>query len=101
MWIALNNSFLSIVAHTERSDKLLIRARMPGDIERVFPDADVFTLEHADYKYRAVIDRGDVGNVIADLIEDIDYPDFKSSVADQDRHDAYLKIWSVMRGMQH
>ena len=101
MWIALNDSFISIVAHRERADKLLVRARLPGDIEAVFPDAQVFSVPGADYKYRAVVDRAEVGNAIADRIDDIEYDDFKSSVPDQKRHDAYLKIWSVMQGEQH
>jgi len=100
MWIALNDSFVSIVAHRERADKLLVRARLPGDIEAVFPDAQVFSVSGADYKYRAVIDRTEVGNILADRADDIEYDDFKSSVTDQRRHDAYLSIWSIMRGMQ-
>ena len=100
MWIALNNSFLSVVSHRDHPDKLLVRARIEGDIERIFAYADVFSAPRSDYKYRAVIDRADVSSVIADLVDDIEYDDFKSSVTDQKRHDAYLKIWSIMRGMQ-
>ena len=41
MWIALNDSFLSIVATPEDPDTLVVRARFKGDIEAVFPGADV------------------------------------------------------------
>lgn len=52
MWIMLNNAFLSIVENRNNKDELLVRARIEGDIERVFPEADSFQDEQADYKYR-------------------------------------------------
>jgi hypothetical protein len=37
----MNKSFLSIVADLDNPDNLLVRARIRGDIERLFPEADV------------------------------------------------------------
>lgn len=39
MWVFLNNSFLSIVAHRDKPDVLIVRARRAGDIEAIFPQA--------------------------------------------------------------
>lgn len=47
MWICTNKSFLSIVADRSNNENLLVRARISGHIENVFPDASVFTMENA------------------------------------------------------
>ena len=57
MWIQFNNVFLSIVENREKTKELLVRARVKGDIEKVFPEADVFEHNNADYKYRAFISK--------------------------------------------
>ena len=57
MWIVLNNSFLSIVKNRNDENELLVRARVSGDIEKVFNNADVFEDANADYKYRSYLDR--------------------------------------------
>ena len=57
MWVCLKNSFLSIVSKDCRPDELMVRARRPGDIEKVFPDAKVTRNTGSDYLYRAVVPR--------------------------------------------
>ena len=100
MWICTNKSFLSVVADRDNVANLLVRARMNGHIENVFPDANVFTMEAADYKYRALICRGEVQRAITNQLSKIDYDNFKNSVGDRQLHDAYLKIWRVMYELQ-
>ena len=39
MWIILNKSFLSIVKNRNDENELLVRARVKGDIQRVFKNA--------------------------------------------------------------
>ena len=56
MWVFLNNS-LSIVENRNNKEELLVRSRIKGDIEKVFPDSDVFEMENSDYKYRSFIKR--------------------------------------------
>ena len=43
MWLFTSKTFLSVVADKDQPDgpKLLVRSRVQGDIEEVFPDADV------------------------------------------------------------
>lgn len=100
MWICLNQAFLSIVNHPEDPDLLLVRARRPGDIEHVFPEATVLRMPGRDYLYRAAIERAKVGSVLASQAPKIDYPNFKNSVANAELHDAYAKVWGVMAGLQ-
>jgi hypothetical protein len=99
MWIMLSDAFLSIVA-AEYPDELLVRARAKGDIERVFPRAKVVYTPRGDYHYRANVNRQVVIDEITVEIINIDYPNFKNSVAQKDRHLAYLRVWSVMMGFQ-
>lgn len=102
MWIMLNNAFLSIVENRNNKDELLVRARIEGDIERVFPEANSFQDEQADYKYRAFVLRKEVEKVIALKVSEINYENFKGSISPEDRsrHDAYLRVWSEMHKTQ-
>lgn len=100
MWIFFNDAFLSIVAHRHQPDMLLVRSRARGDIERVFPDADVSHSPDADYAYRATLAREEVAKAIASQIESIGYPNFKSSIKEPDRHHACMDVWSVMHQFQ-
>ncbi len=101
MWIFTNQAFISIVDKGDPSGKiLLVRARHDGDIERVFPDAAVQMGGGTDYGFRARIDHEQVATVLADSIRTIDYGNFKTTVTEPDRHDAYLDVWQTMYAYQ-
>lgn len=100
MWIMSNTGFLSIVAHRELPDTLLVRARRTGEIESIFPNAQTLRTPDADYLFRAVISRNEVAQVIAQQLHDINYDNFKNSVQDPRLHDAYFDTWSVMHHYQ-
>lgn len=103
MWICLNSAFLSIVTPKSadpNSEMLLVRARRPGDIEGVFPDAKVEKRPERDYLFRALVPREKVAMVIAAQVMDIGYPNFKNSVRDKKLHDAYGKTWHTMAALQ-
>lgn len=100
MWIFLNDVFLSIVATSPSSEWLLVRSRFKEDIKRVFPDARVTRSPKRDYLYRAKVDRELVALTISNDILDIDYHNFKGSVKEKFRHDAYLDVWTVMHKAQ-
>lgn len=97
MWIYLNDAMLSIVADRKLGvpDALLVRARRPGDIEKVFRGVTVEHTPANDYPYRAKIRRYQVASAIAERIAEIDYPNFKNSVSDDERHDIYAEVWKV------
>lgn len=100
MWICLNNAFLSIVDKSTVRGCLLVRSRRPNDIRAVFPQAVVQESFGTDYRYRANIPRDVVANAIARNILDIDYDNFKDSVADDRLHDACNRVWGVMGQLQ-
>lgn len=100
MWVYLNNAFLSIVAHRTKPQFLLVRARLSGDIERVFPGATVSESAHNDYRFRTEIKRAEVGRVLGEQAAGLKYDNFKHSVGEEDRHDAYVKAWVAMANLQ-
>lgn len=102
MWVFLNNSFLSIVADENSKERLLVRARIKGDIESVFP-REARAIMHTpgnDYAYRAYIPRTVVARAMANEVKSIDYPNFKNSVENEGRHNVYLQVWTAMKNWQ-
>ena len=104
MWIFTNRAFLSIVApkpggEVDPATHLMVRARTKGDLERVFGKrTKVLVNKGTDYRFRAFVTRKRVAGVLAREASAIAYTNFKDSVADQQRHDAYMRVWSVMEG---
>jgi hypothetical protein len=99
MWVFLNDAFLSVVAD-QHSDRLLVRARIAGDIERTFPDSAVTEGGGTDYRFRAWIDRDTVAATLYQAAMNIGYGNFKGSVRDVSRHDAYMDVWHQMMAYQ-
>jgi hypothetical protein len=100
MWIFLSDSFISVVQKPGDTDLLTVRARIEGDIERVFPDAKVEANKGTDYKYRAKVAREVVAKALHDQAMSVDYTNFKSTVKASKRHDAYMGVWSAMYAAQ-
>lgn len=102
MWLMLNDAFLSIVKKDCPPDHLLVRARRPGDIEKVFGRRVKVTRQmDADYLYRGIVAREDVEEAMDREVGRIDYDNFKNSVEDRELHDAYLKVWTAMSEVQN
>ena len=104
MWVFLSDAFLSVIEPTPKDGgtpgDLVVRARLPGDIQRVFPDAEVIETPARDYRFRALLPRAEVAAAMARAVEGIGYTNFKGSVEDRDRHDCYMDVWEVMAGAQ-
>ncbi|WP_087067416.1 hypothetical protein [Cyanobium sp. NIES-981] len=98
MWLFFSDAFLSIVADKAEptNDRLLVRARREGHIERVFPEAEVFSVEGADYSFRAWLPRARVAQACLEQVQAIDYVNFKDSISDSDYHDAAMDAWLAM-----
>lgn len=81
----------------------MVRARVKGDLEEVFGhDQTVFTTPENDYRYRMILNKSYVSEVIKQKLQSIDYYNFKASIptADYSRKAAYSKVWSVMYDLQ-
>jgi len=102
MWLFTSKSFLSVVADKEnpKGDRLLVRSRIAGYIEEVFPSADVMETPYADYRFRAWLPRSEVTQALSRYVEDLDYTNFKNSVGDKDRIRPLMQVWSTMHEHQ-
>ena len=102
MWVFLNNSFLSIVENRNNKEELLVRSRVRGDIDKIFPDSNIFEMENSDYKYRSYIKKIEVSEKIREIITNINYDNFKNSISksEDQRHSSYLNVWNEMRKLQ-
>lgn len=102
MWIFLPKSFISVVQKPGDldTDMLTVRARIKGDIESVFPQAQVEMNKGTDYKYRARVARETVAQVLHAQVMGLHWSNFKGAVKDDKRHDAYMDVWSSMYAVQ-
>jgi hypothetical protein len=96
MWIFLRDSFLSIAQYEEEPRLLLVRGRYRGDLEKIFPEANVAEDLLGDYRFRTVIGRERVAQVLALRISQIDYLDLNDMVRGGDHSTAYDRVFGVM-----
>ena len=98
IWLFTSNSFVSVVADKDdtQSSRLLVRARIKGDIDQLFPDAEIMETPLADYRYRAWVDRQAVSNAFAKHVEGLTYTNFKNSIKDKERLEPLMHIWQAM-----
>lgn len=100
MWVFLNNAFLSIVHKDCEPDQLMVRARRRGDIERVFPGAEVTEYTRSDYMFRAPVSREEIAKALTVQVAFLNYDNFKNSIEDPGLHSAAERVWDVMAKLQ-
>lgn len=100
MWICMNDCFLSIVDKECARDELLVRARRPGDIEKIFPGAQVRVDGRGDYHYRAAVKKAAIEDAMVGEVRRINYDNFKNGVRDDELHRAYMRVWTAMADLQ-
>lgn len=96
MWIITNKAFLSAVQHNDDHDLLVVRARIAGDIEAIFPNKKVFVHPDRDYRFRTIMTKVEFAEAMAREALSIDYGNFKDSVKDKERKGYCSRIWAVM-----
>lgn len=101
MWLFAKHGFFSIVMDRDNPDYLLVRARIKGDIENYWPDAEIKFTPENDYAYRASIPVNDVAMVLCQMVFDIDYDNYKANIYDQHRRSyRYADVWQTMALLQ-
>jgi hypothetical protein len=102
VWIFTKQGFVSIKQHKDDPKKLIVRGRVEGDLEKIFPGCKVTKGGGTDYLFRATVPRVRVAGKIADDIKGISYTSgFKTSVDDHQRRSPfYLRVWEVMTDLQ-
>lgn len=100
MWIASKNGFISIVKHLDLADALMVRARVKKDLLSIFDAGRIIETPEADYRFRVLVPKREMAEMLAEKILDIDYPNFKNEISgikeQRDKLAAYHEIWSVM-----
>jgi hypothetical protein len=85
MWVFSSQGFLSIVRHTDKPNILIVRSRFRGHIEKMFPKAHVLEDAERDYRFRAELPAMEVSKVIAGLVLEICYDNFKACLDTNDQ----------------
>ena len=107
MWLFTTIGFFSVVEDADHPDTLKVRARVREDLEalrqRHLPDLEIIESDHTDYRYRAFVARDEWAHAAQMLAVGIDYPNFKSAVAERQGHERaarYGRVWATMLGLQ-
>jgi hypothetical protein len=91
MWIFSRRGFYSVVEHKDNPNLILVRARREQDLVNLVQKYELpyQITEHPDYDYRwrLVIDRLTWRELAFELMVEIDYPNFKSKLAQTDQLD--------------
>ena len=110
MWLLTPFGFFSIVRKPDdvAQGSLTIRARVRSDLETLRDQAlpelgPVCESSNTDYRYRARAPQAAVARAMAQLVETLDYSNFKDEVAKRQgskRAKLYHDVWRVLHRMQ-
>jgi 8-oxo-dGTP pyrophosphatase MutT (NUDIX family) len=110
MWLITPTGFFSIVCKPgdKQAGMLTIRARVKSDLQALrdqcLPSLGTITEnEGTDYPYRAKAKRGQVATALAQMVQQLDYDNFKNEVAKKQGHQrakAYHEVWDVLYDLE-
>lgn len=96
MWICTRDGFASVVNENREDKRLTVRTRRKRDLLALFPHAPVNVIKGRDYQFRAYIEPLDVVIKIGNMIQEIDYPNFKDSIVnDKPLKAMYHEFWVI------
>jgi hypothetical protein len=107
MWLFTKHGFYSAVCgriegKTDR-EKVVVRARLKRHLVNLclaFPDslpkpAAIHSSEETDYRYRIVLDQVAWRKVVEELVNDMDYTNFKNACPEPEYHAWLNKVWGI------
>jgi hypothetical protein len=110
MWVFTTDGFFSAVEHKEDPSIIVVRTRTAQDAESLRDrladmrcHVPVQVTPTADYGWRLFVPRGSWSLYLQNMVEAIDYTNFKNAVATQqglERADIYHDVWHVMYEFQ-
>lgn len=106
MWLMTQYGFYSIVR--KGRDVYHVRGRVKRDLENLVHlcgwKNTVEVWQKADYRYRVIVNKKQVMEAMHHLGNMIDYPNFKSQIAELDdqreKLTAYHRVWGELAGVQ-
>ena len=104
MWIFHSGGFISVVAHNEKPDTLLVRARDEGSLLSLV-EATGATLRHtprADYPCRIEVAKRAFIEWLAEEVSSLDYTNYKAHMWTErpDFSTVLHEVWATMQGVE-
>jgi len=107
MWLFTSEGFISVVAHNEKPDTLLVRARDEGSLLSLV-EATGATLRHTpsnDYPVRIEVLRTAYSSWVAEEISRLDYTNYKAQMWTMRRgetswENALHSVWAAMHAVE-
>lgn len=107
MWIFTKYGFYSAVQDEKDSNVIKIRARARDDLVRLIEACElkshIVETTDTDYAYRIFVGRSDLMRIMLDMVEGLDYTNFKNEVYARQgmpRYNTYHEVWDVMYRLQ-
>ena len=106
MWVLTPRGFFSVVQDRDDSNRLLVRARVRADLQRlsdVLPGIEPIGGQGTDYPWRVWVDRRDWSRALEQMCDEINYGNFKSAVADRQgeaRAAIYGDTWKALQRLE-
>lgn len=97
MWVFFRDGFVSVVAHRDRPDHVVVRGRFPGDVARflgVSASKERVTPTH-DYRYRVEAHRDVFAEAMKRAAYGVTYENFKDSIRPRHMHGPAMETWGV------
>lgn len=97
MWLVFPDCFVSVVVHQDQPSRLVVRARLRDDIERLLPGAEVVKNPEADYLYRTTVQREVLAEAVLRRLGSMTYTNVKGAVALNEKTRSYMmsRMWSA------
>lgn len=95
-----SEAFHSVVQHPTDPAILVVRARRPRHIQKMFPGVKVLTLDGRDYQFRSELPREIVAERMQRYVMEMTATNCKNSVKDKIYHDPCMGVWSCMERIQ-
>ncbi len=105
MWLITPYGFYSVVENTNDSQKqtVLVRSRNKEDLLNLshFTKRPVcpFWMQDADYRYRIIMPKTEWAAIVAQMANEIDYPNFKNR-APKARKKIYTQVWWELSALE-
>ena len=99
MWLVTTRGFYSVVKADGDDDMVMVRARCKKDIDALadlLAGYEAYRTPEADYRWKVKVPRTLWAEVCAHLAGEIDYPNFKARIDQENRHRhyVYVGVWS-------
>ncbi len=103
MWVITNKGFYSIVLVNDTvttpdntvEEIFAVRTRDKKHLSLAFPNKKVFVYDYSDYQFRVYLTKGEAADFMLNVVDSINYTNFKNSIKDYSLHEFCTRIWAL------